>query len=184
MSPTTATLMTAEEFQLLPDNGLPVELVKGVVVEMSLPTPRHGQICGKTARLLGNFADDKDLGHIVTNDAAIITQRGPDTVRGADVAFYSYQKVPRGELPIGYMDIPPDLGVEVRSRTDRWSAIRVKVNEYLNAGVTLVCVLDEETRMAYLFPIDSPPRTVLADGELDLSEVLPGFRVPLRKFFE
>jgi Uma2 family endonuclease len=184
MSPTAATLMTAEEFRLLPDNGRPVELVKGVVVEMSLPTPRHGQICARVSYLLSRFQEDNPLGTVVGNDAAIITQRGPDTVRGADVAFYSYQKVPRGELPIGYMDISPDLAMEVRSRSDRWSAIRVKVNEYLNAGVTLVCVLDEETRMAHLFPIDSPPRSVPADGELDLSEVLPGFRVPLRKFFE
>jgi Uma2 family endonuclease len=180
----TPSLMTAEEFRLLPDNGKPMELVRGVPVEMSIPAPRHGQICSKTDRLIGNYADERDLGHTVSNDAAVVTQRGPDTVRAADIAFYSYAKVPRGPMPLGYIDVPPDLAIEVRSPSDRWKAIINKVNEYLNAGVTLVCVLDEQTSMAHLFPSDRPPSTIAADGELDLSDVLPGFRMPLRRFFE
>src|SRR5260370_19145563 len=151
---------------------------------MSIPGPRTGQICLKTGRLVGNYADEHDHGHTVSNDSAVITQRGPDTVRGADIAFYSYAKVPRGPMPIGYIDVPPDLAIEVRSPSDRWKAIINKVNEYLNAGVTLVCVLDEQTAMAHVFASDRPPIIVPADGELDLSEVLPGFRVPLRRFFE
>jgi Uma2 family endonuclease len=184
MSTTAATLMTAEEFRLLPDNGRPLELVKGVPIEMSLPTPRHGEVCVNTSYLVRRFLDDHPLGRVVGNDAAVITRRGPDTVRGADVAYYSYQRVPRGPLPIGYLDVAPDLAFEVRSPSDRWPAIQEKVGEYLTSGVTLVCVLDEETMTAYLYPSDRPPRTVAADGELDLSEVLPGFRVPLARFFE
>ena len=184
MSTMVANLLTAEEFRLAPDNGLPVELVNGVVVEMSLPTPRHGQICAKATRLLGNFADENDFGHVVSNDAAVITRRGPDTVRGPDVAYYSYQRVPRGPLPIGYIDVPPELAVEVRSRSDRWPLILQKVGEYLNTGVALVCVLDDETATAFLYSIERAPRTVTNDSELDLSEMLPGFRVPLRRFFE
>jgi Uma2 family endonuclease len=184
MTTTAATLLTAEEFRLLPDNGRPVELVKGVVVEMSLPTPRHGEICVNVSYLLRRFLEDNPLGRVVSNDAAVITHRGPDTVRGPDVAFYSYQRVPRGPLPIGYIDVPPELAVEVRSRSDRWPTIQLKVGEYLNTGVALVCVLDEETATAHVFPIDRPPRAVAADGDLDLSDVLPGFRVPLRRFFE
>jgi Uma2 family endonuclease len=179
----TPVLMTAEEFRLMPDNGNRTELLRGVPVELTFPAPRHGQICSKAGRFVGNHADERDLGHTV-NNSAVITQRGPDTVRGADIAFYSYAKVPRGPMPIGYIDVPPDLAIEVRSPSDRWKAIINKVNEYLNAGVTLVCVLDEQTAMAHVFASDRPPMIVPADGELDLSEVLPGFRVPLRRFFE
>jgi Uma2 family endonuclease len=179
----TPTLMTAEEFRLMPDNGQPLELVRGLPVELSIPAPRHGQICSKTGRFVGNYAEQRDAGHTV-NNSAVITERGPDTVRGADVAFYSYAKVPRGPMPIGYIDVPPDLAIEVRSPSDRWKAIINKVNEYLNAGVTLVCVLDEQTAMAHVFAADRPPIIVPADGDLDLSEVLPGFRGPLRRFFE
>ena len=37
-----------------------------------------------------------DLGRVVTNDSGIVTQRDPDTVRGADVAYYSYARLPKG----------------------------------------------------------------------------------------
>jgi Uma2 family endonuclease len=176
--------MTAEEFRLMPDNGKRMELVRGVPVEMSLPIPRHGQIYTKTIRLLGNFADDQNLGHVISDDAGVITERGPDTVRGPDISYYSYDRVPRGPLPLGYLDVVPDAVVEVRSPSDRWKDIRNKVNEFLNAGVRLVCILDEQTGTAHVNPVDRPSFLVPADGELDLSEVLPGFRVPLRRFFE
>jgi len=182
---TTATkLLTAEEYLRLPDNGRLTELVKGIVVEMSQPTPRHGEVCMNSGYLLRRFLDDQPLGRVVSNDAGIITERGPDTVREADIAYYSYQRIPLGPLPIGYVDVAPDLVIEVRSPSDRWSAIHKKASEYLEAGVSLVCVLDEATGTAQLYPPDQPSRIVAADGELDLSEVLPGFRMPLRRFFE
>jgi Uma2 family endonuclease len=180
---TATMLLTAEEFAKLPDNGHLTELVKGVVIEMPPPTPRHGEICVNASYLVRRYLDDHPLGRVVSNDAAIVTERGPDTVRGADVAYYSYQRVPKGPLPIGYLDVPPDLVFEIRSPSDRWPAIHKKISEYLQAGVSLVCVLDEPTGTAHINPIDQPPRIVAADGELDLSEVLPGFRVQLRRFF-
>src|SRR5438105_4210749 len=170
---TATTLLTAEEYLKLPDNGHLTELVKGVVIEISQPTQRHGEICGNAGYLVRRFLDDQPVGRVVSNDAAIITERGPDTVRGADIAYYSYQRVPRGPLPIGYLDVAPDLVFEVRSPSDRWPAIQKKAIEYLEAGVSLVCILDPQTATAHLYPIDRPPRTVPADGELDLSEVLP-----------
>jgi Uma2 family endonuclease len=181
---TPAAPLTAAEFLKLPDNGQLMELVKGVVIEMPPPTPRHGEVCMNSGYLVRRFLDDRPTGRVVSNDAAIITERTPDTVRGADIAYYSYERVPQGEMPIGYIDVAPDMVIEVRSPSERWSAILKKVFEYLEAGVTLVCVLDIQTKTAVVCLANQLPRTVAADDELDLSEVLPGFRVPLRRFFE
>ena len=181
---TPAAPLTAAEFLKLPDNGHLMELVKGVVIEMPPPIPRHGEICMNSGYLVRRFLDDHPTGRVVSNDSAIITERSPDTVRGADIAYYSYQSVPQGEMPIGYIDVAPDMVIEVRSPSDRWSGIIKKVSEYLEAGITLVCVLDIQTKTAVVHLADQPPRTVAAEGELDLSEVLPGFRMPLRRFFE
>jgi Uma2 family endonuclease len=41
------TLLSAEEFRRLPDDGRPKELKRGQVILMNLPAPRHGQICGQ-----------------------------------------------------------------------------------------------------------------------------------------
>lgn len=101
------TLLTAEEYARRPDPGYLEELVRGRIVPMSQPTRRHGQICSKSVRILGNFVDDHDLGQILCNDVGVITERNPDTVRGADLAFYSYQRVARGPLPKDYGAEPP-----------------------------------------------------------------------------
>ena len=116
-------LLTAEQFADRPDPGYPEELVKGRVVPMAVPKPRHGEICVNAVFIFNTHVKANDLGRIVGNDSGVITECGPDTVRGADVAFYSFARVPKGPLPDRYLDIPPDLIVEVLSPTDRWPKV-------------------------------------------------------------
>src|SRR6186997_1051401 len=92
----SSAILTAEEFARRPDPGYPEELVRGKIVPMPMPKPRHGEICGKTVRILGNRVDDHDLGRVLSNDTGVVTERGPDTVRGADISSYSYARVPEG----------------------------------------------------------------------------------------
>jgi len=176
--------MTAEEYLRLTDLVEPTELVRGEVLTMNPPASRHGQICNKVGRIVGDFAEVNDLGHVLSNDSGVITQRNPDTVRGADVAFYSYTKVPKGPLPAGYLPVPPDIIFEVLSPSERRSALLTKVAEYLDVGVKVVCVLDDEPRRADLYFVDKPTETFEADSVLEFPTLLPGFSVPVAKFFE
>jgi Uma2 family endonuclease len=180
----TVTLLTVEDLLTLPNDGRNRELVRGRLVEMNPPYSRHGQICSAINILLGIYARDNRLGHVLCNDAGVITERNPDTVRGADVAFYSYSHVPPGPLPKGYLQVPPDLVFEVRSPTDRWSEIHVKVGEYLAAGVKVVCVADQQTETVQVFRDDEPSRTLTRGEDFTLPDVLGDFRVPVRRFFE
>jgi Uma2 family endonuclease len=184
MATVTETLLTAEEYARLPENDRPSELVRGRVVEMNPPTPRDGQICVNIAYILRQFLETKELGRVVSNDSAVITERNPDSVRGADIAYYSYVKVPRGAFPAVYLDMPPELIFEVRSSTDRWKNVLAKVAEYLQAGVKVVCVLDDDPPTIYYYTPDQPERILEADAELVIPDVLPGFRVAIRRFFE
>src|SRR5262249_54647298 len=106
---TVNSLMTAEEYAKLPNSGSPDELVQGQVITMPPPKPRHGEICVQIAYLLRRFLDDKPIGRVLGNDSAVITERDPDTVRGADVAYYSYQRVPKGPLPNEWLSVAPEL---------------------------------------------------------------------------
>jgi Uma2 family endonuclease len=179
---TATDLLTAERFGTRPDPGYPEELVQGRIVAMRPATPRHGQICGEANYLFRGHADRHDLGHVLCNDSGVITERDPDTVRGADVSFYSYARVPRGKIREGYLDVVPDLVVEVRSADDRWGDILAKVHEYLDAGVGVVIVLDPEPERAYVFRSDQPPRELGPDDELKVPDLLGDFRVAVRRF--
>jgi Uma2 family endonuclease len=183
-APVLDRLLTAEEYAKLPDMGIPTELVRGRIVEMNVPAPRHGEICSKVDRIVGNYADDKGIGRVVVNDSGVITGRNPDTVRGGDVAYYSYARVPRGPLPAGYLDVVPELVFEVRSPTDRWTRVFAKAVEYLDAGVTVVCILDQMSERVLICRAEELPVTLHGDDELHLPDILGDFRVPVRRFFE
>jgi Uma2 family endonuclease len=183
-APQVAPLLTAEQFARRPDPGYPEELVKGRIEPMPPTNRRHGQICNKVGRLLGNFAEAHDLGHVLNNDAGVITERGPDTVRGPDVAFYSYARLPRGPVPEDYGIEPPDLVIEVLSPSDRWPKVLAKAAEYLNAGVTAVIVLDPAHRSAHVHTADAPGRVLGPEDELWLPDMLGEFRVIVGEFFE
>ncbi len=180
----TTHLLTAEEFAERPDPGYPEELVRGRIVPVPMPNPRHGQICGRAYFLLRVHVDAQDLGHLLSNDAGVITERGPDTVRGADISFYSFTRVPKGPLPDRYLDTPPDLVVEVLSPSDRWPKVLAKVAEYLDAGTTVVIVLDDKRRQAQIYRADGTTRLLDAEEELSIPDLLGDFRVRVGRFFE
>lgn len=183
---TPARLLTAEEFADRPDDGGRYELVKGVLIPMNMPSPRHGEICLQTGHLLKLFLAEHRIGRAVSNDSGVVTERGPDTVRGADISFYSYARVP-ANVPLprrGYTAVAPELVFEVRSYTDRWSEIHVKVGEYLTGGVDTVVVLDEQTERAWVYRVEDNPVELGPDQELVLPAPLDGWRVSVRRFFE
>ena len=57
-------------------------------------------------------------------------------------------------------------------------------SEYLKAGVLVVCVVDPDTDSVQVHYSGKAMRLVGRDEELLLPEVLPGFRVTVREFFE
>ena len=90
---TDAALLTAKEFGRRPDPGYPEELVQGRIIGMPPPTPFHGQICGQAYYLLRRHADEHDLGHVMSNDSGVITERDPDTGRGGSLTHLQHHNV-------------------------------------------------------------------------------------------
>jgi Uma2 family endonuclease len=178
-------LLTIEEYVRLPADGRKTELVRGRIVEVPPTYPFHGYVCGRIYKAVEQFVEAGKLGRVMTNDSGVVTERDPDTLRGADVCYYSYKRLPAGPLPRdSYLTVMPELVFEVGSPSDRRSKVLAKVTEYLTAGVTVVCVVNPDAGTAVVYRDNQDPETFAADAELALPDVLPGFRVPLRQFFE
>ena len=174
--------LTAEEYGRLVLSGR-TELARGRVIELNIPRPRHGLVCRNVFRLVDGFVHRNDLGYVFPNDTGFITRRGPDSVRGPDVSFYSYARIPKGQVPDRYSDIAPELVFEILSPTDRWRDVLEKVVEYLDAGVVAVCVLDPQRVTAYVNPVDQAGLVVRSDESLSFPEILPGFSATVSEFF-
>ncbi|MDR3622117.1 MAG: Uma2 family endonuclease [Paludisphaera borealis] len=184
MATAEQTLLTAEEFGARPNVGPPEELVRGRIVMSPPPNRRHGFTCVEVAFHLRLFLEGHRFGRVYGNDSGIVIERNPDTVRGADVAYYSYAKLPEGSRSTGYGPEIPELVFEVKSPSDRWSDISRKVSEYLNAGVLFVTVLDPDDEIAVVHGAESAPRTLGRNDELAYPQILPGFSVVVGRLFE
>lgn len=182
MSTTTPPkLLTAEEYYEMEDPGYPTELVRGEIVEMNQPGFRHGRICTRIGRFLDEFAETHDLGQVASNDSGVITERDPDSVRGPDVAFFSYDRIPKGEDPAGYPETLPELAFEVLSPDDRWPLVEEKLGEYLAAGVNYVVVVDPATVTMQVYTNEGCVGELDADDEFSLPDVLPGFSMTVER---
>jgi Uma2 family endonuclease len=178
--------MTAEEFVRLHGHESGVELVKGRLVRTPMPTGKHGEVCGNAFALVREFVKAARLGRVMCNDTFVRVGTNPDTYRGADVCFISYSRLPESEpTPDRPLEVAPELVIEVRSRSDRASDVWQKVGDYVGAGVTVVVVLDPSIEAAAVYRQgDDYPQRMHNGDELTLPDVLPGFAVPVRRFFE
>jgi Uma2 family endonuclease len=175
MATVAQRLITAEEFAQMPDppDGSQQELVKGVIVTMPPPKARHGVCCSKADFRLRHYAEANNSGHVFSNDTGWIVERDPDTVRGPDVAYWSKERLP--EIPNSYLDVPPDLAVEVVSPGDHYSRVQNKVRQYLRCGVRLVWVVDPEDRSVTVYRSQQEGKILGENDILSGEDVLPNF---------
>lgn len=179
----TGTLMTASEFERIAARLGPCELVRGEVLELSPGGLSHGGISANLAILLGNWARRTRRGRVFVNETGLITEREPDTVRGGDVVYYSYRRLPKRKTPEGFSDVPPELVVEVVGKGQGWRQMMTKAGEYFRMGVDRVWIIDpKRRRLAVLHP-DTEPDVLMGAAEVSDPEILPGFSCSLADIF-
>ncbi|HUG93534.1 MAG TPA: Uma2 family endonuclease [Planctomycetaceae bacterium] len=178
---TELRLLTAEEFAEL-SFEVPVELVRGEIVEMPRPDVMHGTVCVNVTFPLTSWNRSVDFGLVVSNDSGVVTERDPDTVRGPDAMVISKDRLPDGIAPRGFSDLVPNLAIEVLSPSERWKKVLEKVSEYLNRGVDEVWVVDPRRHTVQVFRPDDEP-TCYGEQDEITSSVLPGFSCRVSEFF-
>jgi Uma2 family endonuclease len=181
--PPAEKLMTIAEFVALPDDGVRRELVRGRIIEMPQPKPIHGFVCMEIGARLREFVKSRNLGRVAT-ESGLVTERNPDSMRGPDISFYSYKRIPPGSVPDEYLDVRPELVVEVLSTFDRWPRVLQKIVEYLDAGVVAVCIVDSDLQTVEVHTADQKVRHLARADELTLPEVLPDFACKVADLFD
>lgn len=168
-------LLTAEEFFLVPDpaDGSQQELVRGEIITMPPPGGLHGATCTKSALTLGTFVYSGPGGTLVCNDTGFITERDPDSVRGPDISYWTKDRLP--EIPVGYIEIAPDMLVEVLSPSNTRKQVLAKLREYFARGVRLVWVLAPEDRTLTIYRTADEGRLLHETATVTGEDVLPGF---------
>ena len=175
-APVRQRLITGDELLAMGDIG-PCELVQGKIVPMSTTGGEHGLLEAGIARHLGNFNAEHKLGWVISGEAGVYTQRNPDTVRGMDAAYISKARHPA--RPKGYLEVAPELIVEIVSPNDRWRDIQDKLQGYFAIGVETAWLVDPKERTVFVYAELADLTRVTAQEILRGEGALSGFALSL-----
>ena len=181
--PRGITLLTAEDLAQMPTTDPRFELVKGKLFEKPPAGAIRGSVTMDIGALLGTHVQANQLGSVFAAGTGFILRRNPDTVRAPDASFVARDRLPMGELPMGFMDLAPDLAVEVVSPSDRETEVLEKVEEWLRGGTRLVWVIYPATRSATVYRSLEEVQDLSENDSLDGNPVIPGFTCNIRDLF-
>ena len=160
----------------------PAELVRGEV-RRNMPTGHpHGFIENIIGALLFIYLRQNDIGRAFSGEVGIYIRREPDTVRAADVAFISHERYEQVRSD-SYLDVAPELVVEILSPSDRWSDLQEKLGDYFAAGVQIVWLVDPQLAQVHVYEALDQVTLLTREGQLSGGELLPGLKIPLTELF-
>jgi Uma2 family endonuclease len=171
----TTRTMTEAELRALPRDGFKRELVDGEIRVSPAGFP-HGVVIMLLGARLTTHVRDRGLGWVADSSTGCWMPSG--NLRVPDLTFVATERLPGGVVE-GFLDVVPDLVVEVLSPSDSERAILDKVGEYLASRVRLVWVVDPQERRAAVHRSLTAVRAVSEADALDGEDVVPGFRCVL-----
>ena len=180
---TQKTLLTAEEFlDLCAHMDGRYELVDGEVVEMAPANEQHGATALNIGTGFNIYSRQQGIGR-ASVETGYVLRRGPDTVRGPDVAFALEGKDNWESLSNRFVSGAPDIAVEIISPSNTVAEIERKRGEYFAAGSQRVWVAHPSTRTVTVHRADGTTTTYTGDDVITDEYLLPGFSLPLSEIF-
>ncbi len=157
------------------------ELVDGTLVEKAMGW-QESLLAGILLHWLHSYLDKHRIGVATGPDG--MTRLFGDTVRGPDVAFVAWDRMPGGQIPKEPVpDLVPNFVIEVLSLGNTYGEMSRKRREYFHAGVELLWMVDHRSRTVTVYRA-SQDATVLTEGQnLEGGNVLPGWQIDIADLF-
>lgn len=149
---------------------------------MSPTAKRHGAPESRLDRYLGRFVESHKLGETFVGEVGIYTRRNPDRIRAADFAFVSKERLAQSPSE-GFLEVAPELVIEIVSAYDRWSDIRQKLEEYFSIGVERVWIVEPETRDVLVYRSTTEMLQLREGDRLAGEGKLEGFELQIADLF-
>ena len=176
-------LLTAEDLLRLSSQGVKGELIRGVLRETVSAGKVHARVAGRIITGFNNFVIPRRLGQVGGTDGGVLIEQNPDTVREPDVYFVSAGRLPLDDESDGYLEVMPELVVEIVSPSDSEREVREKIAMWLEHGASMALEVRPATRTIVVHCPGVPVVTLTGGGSLDGGDVLPGFSLPLSEIF-
>ena len=177
-------LLTAEDLLRLHSQGVKCELIRGILYETVSAGAEHSFIGIRLGGEFDRHARRHRLGRVGGTDGGVLIEQNPDTVREPDIFFVSANRLPL-DLPVqGYLEVVPELVVEIVSPGDSEQDVTEKVAMWLDLGVSMALEGRPATRTIIVYRPGAPADTLTGGEVLDCGDVLSGFSLPLTEIFD
>jgi Uma2 family endonuclease len=187
-------LMTTEDLLALPDDGVKRWLIRGQLREQPSEFPglprtvrnrTHSRITASMTYFLEDWLRRQPLprGSVLCGEAGCRLRGNPESTVGIDVVYVSPEVAARESDDTTLIDGVPVLVVEILSPNDTQEQIDEMIDDYLQAGVAVVWVIDPHDRTVLIYRKDMEPELVTVRLELTAEPQLPGFRLAAAQLF-
>ena len=157
-----------------------VEIVNGEEIIKEMAGAKHSGVGTRLIIKLGIYLESNPIGRVYGADATFTIGEND---RLPDVSFISNDKIPANGEPLKKWLFAPDIAVEVVSPTDFYQDVLDKIDEYFDAEVKQVWIINPEKDDFAIFTAPKTTKYLSKDEVLTCEEILPGFRLKLSDIF-
>jgi Uma2 family endonuclease len=160
-----------------------MELVEGNIIVMGPSDYESDEIGTRFSTFLNVWVMPRNLGRVTGSSAGFILPRltidntTKRNLRAPDVSFVVAHRLKRTQRD--FVELVPDLMVEVKSKTDQIDKLEEKIQMFLSLGTAIGILIDPDQLTLTVYRLNQEPK-VLQDGEvLTLPELLPGWELAI-----
>lgn len=179
--------VTPEQFAAIAAENRDLRLERTANGELIVNPPTGSESGKRNFSILGQLfqwcEQHPDLGEGFDSSAGFELPNG--AIRSPDAAWVKRDRwdALTQEEKEGFAPLCPDFVVELRSKSDRLPMLQGKMQEYINNGMRLGWLIDQQSKRVEIYRLGSEVEIIEKPERLTGEEVLPGFVLLLERIW-
>ncbi|OCQ97969.1 hypothetical protein BCD67_02240 [Oscillatoriales cyanobacterium USR001] len=158
-----------------------LELVEGRISIMGPSDYISDEIGSRLITFLNNWVMPRKMGRVTGAAAGFILPNPDADLRAPDVSFVKAEKLKRSQR--SFVQLVPDLMVEIKSKTDRIKPIVEKIQAFLELGTEVGILIDPDKETVSIYRLRNEPMVLTSSDTLMIPELFPGWELPISELW-
>jgi len=133
---------------------------------------------------MANHVEASRLGRVYAAETGFLIEVDPDTVRAPDAAFVSHERLESALPSTSYLQVAPDLVVEVVSPSDTSTEVEAKAEQWLDAGSRIVLVADPKNQTLRVYRSKAQIEVLHSGEEFSSGDVCGDWNISVNEVFD
>ncbi len=164
-----------------------MELVEGKIVVSAPSDYESEEIGARLSTFLNIWVMSHKLGRVTGSGAGFILPNIEEddlekrNLRSPDVSFVRPDRLKKTKRD--FVELVPDLMVEVKSKSDRIKPLEEKIELFLQLGPVVAILIDPDKLTVTVYRLDQAPVMLENGGTLTLPDLLPGWEMAISELW-